>query len=49
MVDGRAVYFCSPECARKFDVDPESYLANMEQHVELPLYGLPRSYEVANL
>jgi YHS domain-containing protein/copper chaperone CopZ len=49
MVEGQAVYFCSPQCARKFDIDPERYLANTAQHVELPLYGLLRSYEAANL
>jgi copper chaperone CopZ len=49
MVDGQAVYFCSPECANKFDADPERYLAHSAQHIELPLYGFLRSYEAANL
>lgn len=49
MVNGQAVYFCSPDCARKFDPNPERYLAHTVQHVKLPLYGLLRNYEAVNL
>ena len=49
MVDGQAVYFCSAECAGKFDANPDRYHVGTPQHVELPLYGLLRCYEAVGL